>query len=78
LKDMLLYRDLVEKLQAVAERITDKAIEEAIREKDGNVAVFFNNLGFVLQDLGQTQKAVEFYEQSLSIKLRICLPELKE
>ena len=45
-------------------RIDDDVVQEAVREKDGNVANLFNNLGTIQDTLGEHPKAIEFYNKA--------------
>ena len=67
LRDLLLFRECLELHSQVAAVIDEKVVEEAKREKDGNVAVLFSILGSVLQDLGESREAIDFYNQALAI-----------
>ena len=64
---MLLYRDKLNLQQAVADRINEQMIGEAVKEKDDTAAILLNDLGKAYSDLGEAQKAIEYYEKSLSI-----------
>jgi tetratricopeptide (TPR) repeat protein len=71
LESLLLYKDKQQVQQTVADRITDHVIEEAISQKDENISVLLNNLGITYRDLGEANKAIEYYEKSLEIDLKV-------
>jgi len=70
LNKLLLYHDKLKMQLSVAEKITDKVIDEAISEKDDHVAVLLNNLGRAYETLGDASKAIEYYEKALQIDLK--------
>jgi GTPase SAR1 family protein len=67
LSDLLLYKDTRDLLQNIYERITDEIIREAVKEKDGTIATLINNLGYVMSDLGDAKKAIEYITKALEI-----------
>jgi tetratricopeptide (TPR) repeat protein len=67
LENLLLYKDKQQVQQAVADRITKHVIEEAIFQKDENISVLLNNLGSAYHELGDANKAIEYYEKSLEV-----------
>ncbi|MBA3012951.1 MAG: tetratricopeptide repeat protein [Desulfobacula sp.] len=71
LDQLVLYRDSLKMQLSVAEKITDKVIDEAISEEDENVATLLNNLGMAYKTLGETTKAIEYYEKALRIDLNV-------
>jgi len=71
LNNLLLYKDKQQVQQAVADRITEHVIEEAISRKDENISVLLNNLGSTYSYLGDANKAIEHYEKSLEINLKV-------
>ncbi|MEN8130993.1 MAG: tetratricopeptide repeat protein [Pseudomonadota bacterium] len=71
LSELLLFRERLELQSRVAAGIDEKVVEEAKREKDGNVAVLFSDLGYVLQDLGASREAIDFYNKALAIDLEV-------
>ncbi len=71
MSELLLYREKAQLQQGVADRITDEVVAEATEEKDGNVAVLLNNLGYVYWQLGDNRKATEYYEKALAIDINV-------
>ncbi|MBF0533564.1 MAG: AAA family ATPase [Nitrospirae bacterium] len=67
MKDLLIYRETASMQKEIAEKIDDAVIEKAIESKDSNVAVLLNDYGFILDDLGEYEKAKEYYEKALNI-----------
>ena len=67
----MLYKDKRDLLQGIYGRITDEIIREAVKEKDGNIAKLINNLGYVMSNLGDAKKAIEYYSKALEIDLAV-------
>ena len=68
---LLLYKGMRDLLQEINGRITKEIIKEAVKEKDGNIATLINNLGLVVRNLGDTMKAIEYYNKALEIDLAV-------
>ena len=69
--ELLLYQEGLLSRQQIADKITDEIIEDAIKAEDDNVPVFLNNLGSAWSNLGDNQKAIEFYTKALDIDLAV-------
>ena len=67
---MVLYKEKLIILQKVACCITVHILEEAVKEKDGNPAIVFSDLGGIYNTLGKSQKAIEYYTKALGIGLK--------
>jgi tetratricopeptide (TPR) repeat protein len=68
MKKMQLYYGHAAMQQEVANQVSDEVIAEAIREKDGNVAVLMNELGQAYQMLGDYPNVIRWTEKALEIK----------
>ncbi|MCH7928709.1 MAG: CHAT domain-containing protein [Candidatus Dadabacteria bacterium] len=71
LTNLLLYKDSVNLLQKIADNLTDEVIIKAINKKDDNVTSLFNNIGLAWNSLGDSKKALEFFNKALDIDLEI-------
>ena len=71
LSDKLLYSDQLRIQQQVAERINEVVIEAAIEDQNVDIATLFNDLGFLLTNLGDAEAAIEQFAKALQIYQRI-------
>ncbi|MBF0556214.1 MAG: tetratricopeptide repeat protein [Nitrospirae bacterium] len=69
MEQLIQYRDKLSLLKEVADKITVDIITEAINEKDANVSILLNNLGYSFNTLGEYEKAIEYCEKALEIDL---------
>ncbi|MBF0464339.1 MAG: CHAT domain-containing protein [Nitrospirae bacterium] len=70
MKNLLLFRETRSMQKEIADKIDDAVIKRAIEANAGNVAALLIAYGFILSQLGESEKAIEYYEQALSIKLK--------
>ncbi|MBF0464677.1 MAG: tetratricopeptide repeat protein [Nitrospirae bacterium] len=71
MRDLLLFRETRSMQNEIADKIDDTVIKRAIEAKDGNVANLLNEYGFILVELGESEKAIKYYDKALSIDLDV-------
>src|SRR5215510_8721107 len=71
LADLLLYRERLQVQQRVIDHLTEAMIEEATRGNDNDIAVLLNNQGYTWNTLGEARRAIEYYEQALTIHRQV-------
>ncbi|MBF0566227.1 MAG: tetratricopeptide repeat protein [Nitrospirae bacterium] len=69
LDKLIRYRDKLSIQGKVADKITKDVINEAIAEKDVDVAILLNNYGSTLQAMGQSRQGIDFMQKALDIYL---------
>ncbi|MES0336433.1 MAG: tetratricopeptide repeat protein [Candidatus Magnetobacterium sp. LHC-1] len=68
---MALYREGLASLEKVVVKVSDSVIAEVKENKDENAAGLLNLYAFTLHTLGESKRAIEFYEKALDIALEV-------